>query len=145
MGGVGIPTLALIGLALIPYLDREKEDVGVWFSGSKGLKMTLMSIVFAAVMAILAVAVPVNFGWLRNWIPTIPQLIVIFVNPGTILALTYMVYSLTVLKVTNSTRMSAIALFSCFIIGFIILTYVGTFLRGPNWDFFWSSADWPVH
>jgi len=34
-GGVGIPMIALTGLALIPFLDREEEPVGVWFSGAK--------------------------------------------------------------------------------------------------------------
>jgi hypothetical protein len=31
------------------------------------------------------------------------------------------------------------------VIGFVILTYVGSELRGPNWDFYWSHANWPVH
>ena len=50
-----------------------------------------------------------------------------------------------VLKREKSTRMSAIALFTCFLIGFVILTWVGTYLRGPNWDFYWSQAYWPNH
>ena len=41
--------------------------------------------------------------------------------------------------------MGAIALFTCFLVGFVILTYVATVLRGPNWDFYWCQADWPVH
>jgi hypothetical protein len=41
--------------------------------------------------------------------------------------------------------MSAIALFTCFLVGFVILTYVGSELRGPNWDFYWSKSQWPLH
>ena len=26
-----------------------------------------------------------------------------------------------------------------------VLTAVGTWFRGPNWDFFWSPSQWPVH
>ena len=33
----------------------------------------------------------------------------------------------------------------CFLVGFVILTYVGTCLRGPNWVFYWRVSDWPVH
>ena len=36
MGGVGIPAIVVLGLALVPYLDREPEDVGIWFSGQRG-------------------------------------------------------------------------------------------------------------
>ncbi len=96
-------------------------------------------------MAVLSVAVPVNFGWLRNWFPGIPQLVVIFVNPGTLLTLVYALWAIFALRATGSTRMSAIALFTCFVVGFLVLTYVGTFLRGPNWGFYWSQAHWPVH
>ena len=35
MGGVGIPTIALIGLALIPYLERDPAGVGIWFGEGK--------------------------------------------------------------------------------------------------------------
>jgi len=145
MGGLVIPAVAVVGLALIPYLDREPEPAGVYFSGALGKKVARQSLVFGIVAAVLAVAIPVNFGWLRNWFPGIPQLVIIFVNPGSLLTLAYAAWSLAVGKNTNSTRMGAIALFTCFLAGFVIMTYVGMNLRGPNWDFYWSEADWPVH
>lgn len=144
-GGMVIPALALIGLALIPYLDREPEPQGVWFSGPRGRRIALQAAVIASVFAVLAVAIPVNFGWLRNWFPDIPQLAIILVNPGTILTALYAGYSVYIVKTTSSTRMGAIALFTCFLAGFIILTFVGTYLRGPNWDFYWSPSQWPAH
>lgn len=145
MGGLLVPAIALIGLGLIPFLDREKETLGVWFSGAKGKKVALHSAIFAFVAAVASVAVPVNFGWLRTWFPDIPQLIIIFINPGSILLALYVAWSLVVLKKSASTRLSAIAIFTCFMIGFLVLTIVGTHFRGPNWDFFWSPADWPIH
>ena len=140
-----IPAVAVLGLALIPYLDREPEDAGVYLSGSRGKRVALQSLIFAALTAILAVAVPVTFGWIRNWFPHVPQLLIIAVNPGTLLTAAYVLWSLGVLKRTNSTRMSAIALFTCFLVGFVILTYVGSELRGPNWGFYWSKSQWPLH
>ena len=145
VGGIVIPGIVVVGLALIPFLDREKEDAGVWFSGKSGRKITLWSLVFGTVCAVLSVAIPVKFGWLRNWFPEISQLWIIICNPGSILTLVYMIYSLVVMHKTRSTRLGAIALFTCFVAGFIILTYVGTYLRGPNWDFYWSKTQWPTH
>jgi quinol-cytochrome oxidoreductase complex cytochrome b subunit len=145
MGGIVVPTLVIIGLCLVPYLDREPEDLGVYLGSRKAKRTALLSLIYGAVMAILAVAIPVKFGWLRNWFPSINQLIIIFMNPGTLLTLAYVVWSICIYKWTGSTRRSAIALYTCFIIGFVILTYVGSELRGPNWDFYWSKADWPIH
>jgi len=145
VGGLVVPTLAVIGLALIPYLDREKEEPGLYFAGRAGRRVIWQSVIFAAAASILAVAVPVHFGWLRTWYPDIDQLVIILLNPGTLLTLAFVFWSVWVMKRTRSHRMAALAIFTCFIVGFAILTYVGSELRGPNWDFYWSKSDWPVH
>ncbi len=143
MGGVAIPTIVLLGLALIPYLDREKGHVGQWFSGPEGKKIALQTVIISAAITIGLVAFTVNYGWLRSWFPTINQLAIIAINPGTIIVGAVMVWSIWVIKRTGSTRMGAVALFTFFLVSFIVLTYVATYLRGPNWAFYWSSSQWP--
>lgn len=145
VGGILIPGIVVLGLALIPYLDREPEPAGVWFSGARGKKVMVWSVLFGAAAAVSSVAFPVKYGWLRNWMPEINQMFIIVFNPGSLLTLAYALWSLAIMRNTNSTRLGAIALFTCFLVGFVILTYVGTYLRGPNWDFYWSEADWPAH
>ena len=51
------------------------------------------------------------------------------------LTILYALWSIAVLKKTESTRMAAIAIFTCILIGFIIYTIVGNWLRGANWQF----------
>ena len=50
-----------------------------------------------------------------------------------------------VLKRKDSVRLAAVALFTCFLVGFTILTYFATVHRGPNWHFYWWPSQWPVH
>ena len=145
MGGVGIPTITLIGLMLIPYLDREKGGVGIWFGGPEGRRVAFSSVLFSTVAVVSSLAFLINFGWLRQWYPDIPQIVITFLNPGTAYTAMFALWSLWMMKRHNSTRIGAIALFTCFLVGYIILTYVGTVHRGPNWDFYWSQADWPTH
>jgi phosphoglycerol transferase MdoB-like AlkP superfamily enzyme len=145
MGGIGIPLITLIGLILIPYLDRENGDVGVWFSGPEGRRVALRSLIFSAVLVVGLLAFVINFGWLREWYPDISQLVITFVNPGSVITVCFAAWSLWVMRRHQSTRMAAIALFTCFLVGYTILTYVGTVHRGPNWEFYWSQSDWPVH
>lgn len=145
MGGVGIPGLALLGLALIPYLDREKQELGRWFDNKAGRRVAWMSFFFSTLTTIGMLVLTVKFGWLRNWFPKIDQIVITFLNPGTVLVVLYAACSLYYMKKHSSTRMAAIALFTCFLVGFVILTYFGTVHRGPNWDFFWSKSQWPIH
>jgi quinol-cytochrome oxidoreductase complex cytochrome b subunit len=145
MGGIGIPTIVIAGLVLIPYLDRETDGTGEWFGGPGGKALVLRSTLFG-LAAVLAVEVfAIRLGWIREWFPDAPQLLITFVNPGTVLTLIYALYSLWCVRRYNSTRAGALGLFTCFLAGFVVLTIVGTYFRGPNWDFYWSPSQWPVH
>ncbi|MDX2152347.1 MAG: cytochrome b N-terminal domain-containing protein [Bryobacteraceae bacterium] len=53
-GGVGIPTLFVIGLMLIPYMDRSPKGVGVWFSRDRLLANTAF-LTFVVVNVILVI------------------------------------------------------------------------------------------
>ncbi len=145
MGGVGIPAIVVLGLMCVPYLDRDEEDVGIWFGGSLGKWICLLTAIVTAVVVIGMLIFTVQYGWLRSWFPGIPQIVITLVNPGTVLLVVFMAWSLGITKATNSTRMGALAVFTCFLIAFVILTYFATVHRGPNWDFYWSQDQWPTH
>jgi len=145
MGGIGIPTIVMLGLGLIPYLDREEAGTGEWFGGPGGARLVLWSVAVGFGSALAVEALAIRFGWLREWFPGIPQLVITAVNPGTVLAAIYAAYSVWLVRRYDSTRAGALGLFTCFLCGFVLLTVIGTYFRGPNWNFYWSPADWPVH
>jgi cytochrome b-561 len=145
MGGVALPGLAMAGLALIPFLDREREPGGVWFSGKAGTRVFIESAILGLVVTIVVEVIMIRFGWLRNWFPDIHQLWIIALNAGTLVTAAFAAWSFGVLKRTRSTRMAAISLVSAVLVGFIVLTWIGTIHRGPNWNFYWSQSEWPKH
>jgi quinol-cytochrome oxidoreductase complex cytochrome b subunit len=145
MGGIGIPTIVLLGLGLIPFLDREKEGTGEWFGGPGGWPLVKKSILVGLAASLAVEAFVIRLGWLREWFPDVPQLVITLINPGTVLTLIYGWYSVWLVRRYNSTRAGALGLFTCFLCGFIVLTIIGTYFRGPNWVFYWSPADWPKH
>jgi quinol-cytochrome oxidoreductase complex cytochrome b subunit len=145
MGGIGIPTLVLVGLGLIPFLDRENAGTGLWFAGPGGGRLVLQSAAFGLGAVLLIASFSIRFGWIRQWWLEAPQLLITTINPGTVLTAAYAAYSLWVVRRHDSTRAGAVALFTCFLCGFIVLTIIGSYFRGPNWAFFWSHDQWPVH
>jgi quinol-cytochrome oxidoreductase complex cytochrome b subunit len=144
-GGLLIPVIVVVGLALIPFLDRRPGGEGTWFGTSKERPVFWQSLFFACVMTVGMLAFTVNYGWLRNWFPNIHQLWIIAINPGSLLLLIFAAWSLFILRRKNSVRLSAVSLFTCFLVGFTILTYFATVHRGPNWHFYWWPSQWPVH
>jgi len=145
MGGIGIPTVVLVGLGLIAYLDRETAGTGEWFGGPGGRRLAWWSLWVGLLSTLGVEALVIRYGWLREWFPKVPQLVITFVNPGTIITAVFAAYSLWCVKRFNSTRAGALALFTCFLAGFVVLTVIGTCFRGPNWVFYWSPAHWPEH
>jgi quinol-cytochrome oxidoreductase complex cytochrome b subunit len=77
MGGIGIPAIVLIGLGLIPYLDRERRTAPASGSAARAAAAgaaARRSVGLALVIGIEAFAI--RFGWLREWFRDIPQLVI---------------------------------------------------------------------
>ncbi len=144
-GGLVVPTLTIFGLALIPLLDRSPGSIGRWFDNKEGRRTAIVSALFATTVTTLLLVFTVRYGWLRTWYPDINQLWIIVFNPGSLLVVLYAGWSTAIIGRRSSLRAGAIALYTCFLIGFIILTYFASVHRGPNWDFYWWPSMWSGH
>ena len=69
-GGVGLPVLILVGLAVIPYLDRNPLGSGVWFHRSRYLAIFLYTL-FMTWQGLLVIVGTffrgANWGWIWPW------------------------------------------------------------------------------
>lgn len=143
-GGIIIPLLFIVFLVSVPFRDRDDMHAGVWFAGSSVKRTVLESLVFSAAATIGTLFVQVNLGWLGDWFAGAPQLLIIFVNPGSVLTVFFVGWSFIIRRRTGSVHEAATALFTCALVGLIILTIVGVWFRGPDWEFFWLRSQWPV-
>ena len=93
-----VASVVLCVLGLIPVLDGEEGVAGRWVAWRHWASVVCWSVVFGTISAVLSVAIPVRFGWLRNWFPDINQLAIIIFNPGSLLTLAYMIWSLLIMQ-----------------------------------------------
>jgi len=142
-GGILIPVLFIAFLISIPYIDKEINHAGIWFSGKQGIRIVAGTIIFSLFVTIMMIFITIRLGWLREWFKDVPGFIVMTINPATLSALLYISWSVLIKRRTRSTRMAGIALFICAMTGLIIFTAMGIWFRGPNWDFYWSHYHWP--
>jgi quinol-cytochrome oxidoreductase complex cytochrome b subunit len=136
VGGVVVPGLLILGLMSIPYVDREGEGEGIWFTSARGKRVAFWSLVGTAPFTALLIFLNARLG-VRHFFPEAPQVVADLLNPATVLLAAIAAFSLVVGWSTGSRRMAAIALFSCFLSAYVLLMVIGTFFRGPNWDWVW--------
>ena len=68
--GVIVPSIALFGLAAIPYIDRSNEGQGVWFGTARSVRIALFSVPYAAVLTwALVLFDERKFEPLTRWFP----------------------------------------------------------------------------
>jgi len=145
IGGVLIPFLVIVGLAVIPFIDLEQKHLGVWFTDSEGKKWSRIGLAWGSLWSVLCIFIGINFPTRELFSSIESQLFFEIVNPATLLLCTFIIIYFVTKKITKSSRTAAIATFTAFVISYILLTYIGTALRGPNWMFYWPWESWPVH
>ena len=118
--------------------------MGSWFSGKQGLNVVVASLLFSVVLVILQLFVYIRFGGLRDWIPGVSQWLVMLINPATLTAILFIGWAEMIHRRNSSSRMAAIALFTCSFAALVLFTAVGIWFRGPNWEFYWSASQWPI-
>jgi hypothetical protein len=131
------------GLDPVPGPRAAGDGRVVWRAGRHAL--VLQSAVVGLALVIGLEAFAIRSAGCASGIRRFPQWVITAVNPGTILASLYALYSLWLIRRYNSARAGALGLFTCFLCGFVVLTIIGSYFRGPNWDFYWSPAHWPQH
>ena len=163
LAGVIVPTLWLVFMAAIPYIDRNRDGIGHWFTNEVGKKCAIFSAVFttAAVFGLIFVDVfikvdrsvkdPVT-GAVSGWpgytnfatqhFPGGAELLPNYIVPiFLMLFLPVVLVQLCIRLFGANTREWMIAIWTGFVATYLVLTVVGTSMRGPGMDLY---APWAL-
>lgn len=148
LAGVIVPAVALGLIAIIPYFDRDSKDVGKWFGTPKALAIAWFTTWYSTVVLIGLVLFDEFVGQkpLMNSIarstgislfnaPVTVDIIIPMILMNGPIAL--MVWLLKKFYRPDSARDWMIALFTGFFVAYIVLTIVGTFMRGQGMHLMW--------
>ena len=142
VAGVIIPTVALVALAAIPYFDRSPLGVGILGTSAKGRKIAGFTAVYTTVVLVGMIVLDELSGRTQFGIQIIlrgqfnaPEFVynqivpvgIILVTIGVLIALVQVIFKPT-------RREMIIALFTGFVVTYIVLTISGTSFRGPGQD-----------
>jgi len=147
LAGVLVPSVALVLIAAIPYIDRDTRDVGKWFGTPKALRIIWHTSWFSTLVLIAEVLLdeqalgggikPFFQKFLGGalYFPVVVDIIVpliLMLGPIPLLVLL-----LNRVAKPEGARDWMLALFTGFFVAYIVLTIVGTFFRGQGMQLMW--------
>jgi quinol-cytochrome oxidoreductase complex cytochrome b subunit len=138
LAAMALPGIIIAGFILIPWLDRQDDNIGLYFRSRKGKQAALVGAIYA--LGLVPILVLADEYWLDlpAMFPTWPTLISSGLLPLVITLAGLLAIYLIFRKLGHANRSEAIVgLFVFLIVSFILLTIVGIFFRGANMALVW--------
>ncbi len=141
VAGVILPTLAGLGIFLLPYFDVNQASVGVYFRSRRGRALTALAAGLAVILTPIWVLMDEFLLDWTTWLPTWPALISNGLIPAAILLLPLILLDEWMVKNFNGDTEERVVFLATFIfVAFIVLTIIGIFFRGPGMSLYWPWA-----
>jgi len=141
VAGIILPSLAMFGVFLLPFLDINTASVGIYFRSRRGRSLALLALGLALFLTpawVLLDEYVLNWStWLSNW----PSLISNGLIPLAVVMLPIILmdeWAKNHLKADLEERVLFITVF--LFTAFIILTVIGIFFRGSGMALYWPWA-----
>ena len=145
LAGVIIPTIVLILLMAIPYIDITTDDIGVWFSGERGKRIFWISSVYTSVMIVGLIMINKYIGiratiegaipFLRN--APVSEIVTQTMVPTTIIWVVSVGLYFLISPMRPTVRDVMIAYFTAFAVSWVLMAVIGSAFRGPGQELFW--------
>lgn len=146
LAGVIVPTVVLVAIAAIPYIDRSPLGVGILGTSTKGRKIIAFSAVYTTVVLIgmilldEAIGRGTQFGIGRYMMDELgtPEFVTGVLLSSVIMIIPIVALVVIVNGMFRPTRREVIiALFTGFFVAYWVLAISGTSFRGPGQELTW--------
>ncbi|MDP2931031.1 MAG: menaquinol-cytochrome C reductase [Chloroflexota bacterium] len=135
LAGLIIPALVIIALMAIPYIDRSKKDIGVWFASKKGRSIALWSAVYTAVW-LIALIIFDEFVRVRSLVAE-SELMAGWVIPILVIGGLSTLLYVIIRRWCPTTREVMVGLFTAFVVSYFLLIISALFFRGYGLHLTW--------
>jgi menaquinol-cytochrome c reductase cytochrome b/c subunit len=137
LAGVIIPTLLVIFLVTLPYVDHSRRGVGIWFASPRGRRIVFSTAVYTLI-AMPAYIILDNAFTLRELLrDSAPQWVAQGLAPSGILLVLVIIPLLVLWRLKADRREMMLALFTIMLVAAAVLTISGFLFRGPGFKLYW--------
>jgi quinol-cytochrome oxidoreductase complex cytochrome b subunit len=143
VAGVLIPSVLVLCLIVLPYVDNSRRGAGVWFSSQRGKRIVAWTALYTVVVMPLYIWLD-NLYPLREALRTIaPEWLAQGALPLLIIAVIVALPLLVLSRRRPNTREVVLLLFTVMFVSAIVFTLSGFLFRGPGFKMYlpWQMPD----
>jgi hypothetical protein len=143
LAGILLPTLAVLFLISIPYIDHSRERAGVWFTSKRGKRIVGWTALYTLIVMTGFVLVDNTFPPRELLRGVLPNLVTQSIIPGGVMTFLVVLPVLVLWlfkKGTTNAREVMLVLFSVLFFTAVVLTLTGFLFRGPGFKLYWPWA-----
>jgi quinol-cytochrome oxidoreductase complex cytochrome b subunit len=133
-----LPSVAAIGLVLLPYIRITDHSAGIWFMSPRGRRLAWIATVTALILVPAWIVLDefwLDFG---GWLPDVPLVVSTGFLPAAIVTLAVAGFYTAVKRALSASKGEAIqASFVLLTVAFVVLTVTGILFRGPGMALVW--------
>jgi len=137
LAGVVIPTVLVLFLVTLPYIDHSRTYAGVWFSTRRGKRIVALTAVYALIVMPALIALDNAFSLREALRDVVPAWVAQWLLPALILAIVVLLPVFVLWRQKASRREVMLALFTLMFVSAVILTISGFLFRGPGFQMHW--------
>ncbi len=134
---VGMPTLMVLFVMSIPYIDNVRKGSGVWFTSKKGKKVTRNTAIYTAVVMPAYIFLDSTFPLREILRGQLPDFILQAVFPAILMGAIVLLPVIVVWRTKPTPRELMLTLFTVLFVGAIVFTLAGFLFRGPGFELYW--------
>ena len=132
-----LPLFFFAGLIWLPYAIKEGNQ-GVWFHSEKGKRLAIQAAVLALMLTPVAVLIEEYILHFEAWLPHLPKAVSEGLIPMILLLASFGVYLIFLKKKYKPTLHELVnALFTVFVVSYVVLTVIGIWFRGEGMKLIW--------
>lgn len=131
------PTILVLFVLAIPYLDNDSSGSGRWFTDARGKRLTLYTAIYTVIMQVAFIMLD-SFIQPRELLRgVVPEFISQVILPGFLMTLIVCLPLLVLMRSKPSARDVMLVLFTILFVSAVVFTLTGFLFRGPGFKLYW--------
>jgi hypothetical protein len=132
-----MPTLIVLFVIAIPYIDNSSKGAGVWFTSKRGKRITLFTTLYVLIVMPLYIFLDSNFPLRELLRGQLHDFVLNVIIPAIIMGVIVLLPLLILLRFKPNPREVMMVLFTVLFISAIVFTVTGFLFRGPGFELYW--------